>query len=353
MPQATNTQAQLMLYLEDWQMRMIKDFCGLDCDCWTISITDLKPALRYFGPVASSGTPVTVKRMYFTDWQKREIADELGVDPVPCDYIDLTRIPHRAFVPRTFAEIIWPSLDTPCPKVEVRCTNVIMAQYSVWELTLRCNMRCLHCGSGAGHARPNELSVAECLTVAQDLVDLGCPHVTLIGGEVFLYPGWEVVGRSLSDGGVVVNIVTNGFFMGDRQIAQIREGRLVNVAISLDGMEANHDRTRNVRGSFRRALEAPTACERNRLPRPWLPHCSPTMLMTSNNSTVCSWKRVYQCGRSSLPRRWEICRGTSISGSPPVRFLRSRVSSGRTEIDAEWRSMPAMISAITTPMKCT
>ncbi len=61
----------------------------------------------------------------------------------------------------------------------------------VWELTLRCNMRCIHCGSSAGKSRENELTVEECLEVADDLVDMGCRHVTFIGGEVFLYDGWE------------------------------------------------------------------------------------------------------------------------------------------------------------------
>jgi radical SAM protein with 4Fe4S-binding SPASM domain len=98
--------------------------------------------------------------------------------------------------------------------------------------------------------------VDECLIVARDLAKLGCRRVSLIGGEVFLFPGWERIGRKLSDGGIAVNIVTNGFLMGDRQIRQIKEARLVNVAISLDGMEENHDRTRNVKTSFQRVLVA-------------------------------------------------------------------------------------------------
>ena len=129
-------------------------------------------------------------------------------------------------------------------------------EFCVWELTLRCNMRCVHCGSQAGRARPHELTVDECLEVADDLVRLGCRRVTLIGGEVFLYPGWERIARKLVDAGMAVNIVTNGSLMGDRQIDQIREAQLANVAISLDGMEESHDRTRTVQGSFRTVLDA-------------------------------------------------------------------------------------------------
>ena len=53
----------------------------------------------------------------------------------------------------------------------------------VWELTLACNLRCVHCGSRAGHVRPRELSTAECLDVVHQLAGLGTELVTLSGGE--------------------------------------------------------------------------------------------------------------------------------------------------------------------------
>ena len=137
----------------------------------------------------------------------------------------------------------------------------------VWEITLRCNMRCLHCGSSAGKARPNELTVEECLRVADELIELGCRQVTLIGGEVFLYRGWEQVAARLSAAGALVNIITNGHLLGHAQIEQIRRANLVNVGISIDGMEESHDRTRNVPGAFRDALEAMDRLRREQIPR--------------------------------------------------------------------------------------
>ena len=67
--------------------------------------------------------------------------------------------------------------------------SVYVPEHAVWELTLRCNMKCLHCGSSAGRARANELTVDECLRVADDLLTLGCRQITFIGGEIFLYRG--------------------------------------------------------------------------------------------------------------------------------------------------------------------
>lgn len=135
-------------------------------------------------------------------------------------------------------------------------SNEYVPEVCVWELTLKCNMRCIHCGSVAGKARENELSVDECLEVAGQLLDLGCRQVTFIGGELFLYQGWEKVARRLFDGGALVNAITNAFVFGDRQIDQIKYAQLANVGISVDGMEENHNKIRNSKTSFKRVLKA-------------------------------------------------------------------------------------------------
>lgn len=114
----------------------------------------------------------------------------------------------------------------------------------LWELTLRCTMNCMHCGSAAGTARRNELTIDECLTVADELVALDCQEVTFIGGEMFLYRQWERIGRWLSDAGVAVNIMSNGYHMQAKHIDQIKHARLSNVGISIDGMEESHNRVR-------------------------------------------------------------------------------------------------------------
>jgi radical SAM protein with 4Fe4S-binding SPASM domain len=126
----------------------------------------------------------------------------------------------------------------------------------VWELTLQCNMHCIHCGSMAGKARENELTVDECLDTADELLKLGCRQVTFIGGEIFLYKGWEKIARRLVDGGALVNIITNGFIMGQAQVEQTRYARLSNVGFSIDGMEENHNRIRNVDTSFQKIKKA-------------------------------------------------------------------------------------------------
>ncbi|MCB1638221.1 MAG: heme biosynthesis protein, partial [Thiothrix sp.] len=51
--------------------------------------------------------------------------------------------------------------------------------YAVWEITLKCNLACSHCGSRAGAARHDELSTAEALNLVQQMADAGITEVTL------------------------------------------------------------------------------------------------------------------------------------------------------------------------------
>ena len=44
---------------------------------------------------------------------------------------------------------------------------------AVWEVTLRCDLACRHCGSRAGRARHDELSTEECVDLVRQLAGIG------------------------------------------------------------------------------------------------------------------------------------------------------------------------------------
>lgn len=125
----------------------------------------------------------------------------------------------------------------------------------VWEITLACCFSCRYCGSRGGKAREQELCTEECLSVAAQLAALDCERVSLIGGEVFLRPDWPQIVRALTDRGIRVSIITNGFLFTDDLIGQIWETGVEAVALSIDGPKKIHDRYRQ-EGSFDRASRA-------------------------------------------------------------------------------------------------
>ncbi len=127
---------------------------------------------------------------------------------------------------------------------------------AVWELTMRCDHACAHCGSRARSARPSELDTTELLEVAAALVRLGCQEVTLIGGEAYLHPGALELTRALSEAGVRVVTQTGGRGFTAGLARRWREAGLFGVGVSVDGPEDAHDLLRASPGSFQAAISA-------------------------------------------------------------------------------------------------
>jgi len=127
----------------------------------------------------------------------------------------------------------------------------------VWELTLRCNLRCVHCGATAGHSRADELTTAEVLRVASELAALPAREVTLMGGELFLRSDWLAVAERLREGGAELVIFTNGTLVTLERIAALQALQPRTIGTSIDGgCAAVHDGIRGLPGAFERTLAA-------------------------------------------------------------------------------------------------
>lgn len=127
---------------------------------------------------------------------------------------------------------------------------------AVWEITLRCNLACRHCGSRAGRARADELSPTEALGVVRQLAQAGVDEVTLIGGEAFLREDWLDIARSVVDHGMICSLTTGGYGISPEQARQMKEAGVSTVSVSVDGLEATHDRLRGRPGSWRHCFES-------------------------------------------------------------------------------------------------
>ena len=128
-------------------------------------------------------------------------------------------------------------------------------QSGVWELTNRCNARCIHCGSESGECRESELTEAEALKVCEDLAALGCKRMGIIGGEFFLSPYWESVTKKLMELKVGVTHLTNGFLLNEKNIGKLKNLGITWISVSIDGIGATHDFLRGVPGLFDTAIE--------------------------------------------------------------------------------------------------
>ena len=128
--------------------------------------------------------------------------------------------------------------------------------YVVWELTLKCDLACRHCGSRAGKAREGELSLDEALEVVAQLVEMEVREITFIGGEAYLYPQWTEIVRAAATAGVRCTMTTGARAIDAALAKQAADAGMHAMSVSIDGLEATHDRLRAVPGSWRSAIAA-------------------------------------------------------------------------------------------------
>lgn len=103
-----------------------------------------------------------------------------------------------------------------------------------WQLTRDCNLACLHCctDSAPGKALPHELTRAQALKLAGEISAAGVPYAMIVGGEPTLVPHFAEVCRTLSDGGVLLKIETNGL---DFDVSALKGVAVRSIQVSLDG----------------------------------------------------------------------------------------------------------------------
>ncbi|MBK8261713.1 MAG: radical SAM protein [Nannocystis sp.] len=127
---------------------------------------------------------------------------------------------------------------------------------AVWELTLACDQRCLHCGPRSEARRPGELSTEEALRLVDELAEIGVGEVVLIGGEAYLRDDFILVIRAIRAAGMACAVTTGGYNLTKARADAMVEAGVQSVSVSIDGLEASHDLVRNRPHSWRRAFAA-------------------------------------------------------------------------------------------------
>jgi heme d1 biosynthesis radical SAM protein NirJ len=131
----------------------------------------------------------------------------------------------------------------------------------IWNLVRRCNLTCQHCYSiSCDRDFPNELATDEVYRVMDDLKAFGVPVLILSGGEPLLRPDIFDIARRAKAMGFYVGLSTNGTLIECERAQRIAGAGFDYVGISLDGLEATHDRFRRKPGAFRAALAGVRLC---------------------------------------------------------------------------------------------
>lgn len=138
--------------------------------------------------------------------------------------------------------------------------DLIAPLYVVWETTLDCNARCVHCYSDAIFGRsPDDRfwPTEDSLRLIDELADAGVIILALSGGEVLLRRDWEKLVRRGVERGMRVTLATNGLRVTPAVARALRDSGIWNVSVSIDGAQAStHDAIRGVPGIFDTACRA-------------------------------------------------------------------------------------------------
>jgi len=131
----------------------------------------------------------------------------------------------------------------------------------LWNLIRRCNLTCMHCYSiSADIDFPGELGTAEVLRVMEDLKAFGVPALILSGGEPLLRKDLFEIATRAKSLGFFTALSTNGTLIDAPLAERIHGTGFDYVGISLDGLQATHDKFRRKAGAFVKSLDALRLC---------------------------------------------------------------------------------------------
>ena len=175
-----------------------------------------------------------------------------------------------------------------------------------WELTFRCNMRCIFCYDESGEVpASNELSTEEAKGIIDQCSDADVYQMTFGGGEPFLRKDLLDILAHVKEKKMWVYLITNATRITPEvagELAEILDPMFDKVQVSIDGSCAEvHERQRGVKGSFRRTLDGIKA------------------LLDTGGISVLTNTVVTKLNLEDIPNIIEFCKELKVSGS---RFLK-------------------------------
>jgi len=129
-----------------------------------------------------------------------------------------------------------------------------------WECTLRCDLKCRHCGSDCKmKSESNDMPKEDFLRVLDGIAAKMDPHkvfVIVSGGEPLMRHDIEDCGRAIYKKGFPWGMVTNALHLTPQRWQGLLRAGIHSMAISLDGLEEDHNWMRGNEQSFKMVSQA-------------------------------------------------------------------------------------------------
>ena len=129
-----------------------------------------------------------------------------------------------------------------------------------WECTLRCDLKCRHCGSDCKmQSESKDMPKADFLRVLDSIARKTNPHkvfVIITGGEPLMRRDLEECAKAIYDKGFPWGMVTNGLHLTPQRWISLQRAGIHSMTISLDGLQEDHNWMRGNEQSFQMVSKA-------------------------------------------------------------------------------------------------
>jgi len=128
-----------------------------------------------------------------------------------------------------------------------------------WEVTRRCNLKCVHCRSASEIVvkKHPDFSIEKAFKVLDDIASYAKPVIVLSGGEPLMRKDIFDIAKYGNSVGLRMCLATNGVLINDNKCEKIKEAGIKIVSLSLDGSTKEvHDNFRKQKGAFDATMRA-------------------------------------------------------------------------------------------------
>jgi radical SAM protein with 4Fe4S-binding SPASM domain len=148
-------------------------------------------------------------------------------------------------------------------RIQQRAFDACIPLNVTLELSLRCNLRCVHCYNFdrelaylPGRRRDEELRDDEVHRILDEVRAEGCLYLGLTGGEALLHLSLGEFVRHAARSGMAVRIKSNGTLLRPETVRRLAEAGAAAIDLSLYGATApTHDAFVKVSGAWQRTIE--------------------------------------------------------------------------------------------------
>lgn len=123
-------------------------------------------------------------------------------------------------------------------------------------LTNECNLSCSHCGNENRNRKENELTKEEWFKIIDECSKIGVFIFNVSGGEPFIRKDWYDILSYARSKNIEVAITSNSTLINEDIARKLKELKIFNIHLSLDGVGETHDYFRNRKGVFDKVVDA-------------------------------------------------------------------------------------------------